>query len=334
MKARNSHLYILIRAILGAFIMLLLTYFLMDAWVLWKALIIFFGAFILFWSIQFSIQKSFLYRFKQLVGSYVNEDELAEEADYAKLVDKFQAYQEGQSTEIDLLKEREVYRREYLGNVSHELKTPLFSIQGYLLTLIEGGINDYNIRDKYMNRINKLVERLGYIVRDLDLISELETGELSLDVVPFDIVSLTQEIFDLLEVKAENMNINISFATNTPENIIVLGDLERIEQVMTNLIANAINYSHKKGEVWVEIEESPEKVKISVKDNGIGIATEHQDRIFERFYRTEASRSRNSGGSGLGLSIVKHILEAHGQKISVESKLNEGSNFYFYLPKP
>ncbi len=235
--------------------------------------------------------------------------------------------------EIDVLLERENYRREFLGNVAHELKTPLFSIQGYLLTLIEGGVDDENIRDKYLNRINKSVERLTYIVKDLDLISELESGNISVDSYPFNIVAITQEIFDLLEIKAENNKVKLRFDRAYDSPIKVMGDIEKIEQVLTNLIANAINHSQRPSTITVSFTQEDDKVKIQISDTGMGMKTEELNRIFERFYRVDKSRSRDQGGSGLGLSIVKHILEAHGEKIYVESTYGKGATFYFYLQK-
>ncbi|MGI9525534.1 MAG: sensor histidine kinase [Weeksellaceae bacterium] len=235
--------------------------------------------------------------------------------------------------EIDLLLEKENYRREFVGNVAHELKTPLFSIQGYLLTLIEGGVDDESIRDKYLNRINKSVERLTYIVKDLDLITELEAGSLILDKYPFNIVALTQEVFDLLEIKAENNQIKLQYDKIYDNPIKVLGDIEKIEQVMTNLIANAINHSQRSGTVTVSFVPMNNKIQISVQDTGMGIKADQLKRIFERFYRVDKSRSRNQGGSGLGLAIVKHILEAHKQKITVKSEYGKGATFTFYLDK-
>ncbi|MBV7440497.1 ATP-binding protein [Weeksellaceae bacterium TAE3-ERU29] len=235
--------------------------------------------------------------------------------------------------ELDVLYEREMYRREFVGNVAHELKTPLFSIQGYLLTLIEGGLYDEKIRDKYLHRINKSVERLTYIVKDLDLITELESGTLKLDIYPFNIVSLTREVFEFLEIKAEKNKISLGFDKSYKEAIKVKADVEKIEQVLINLVVNAINHSQRKGKVTVSFEVIEDKVKIIISDTGVGIKKEELNRIFERFYRVDKSRSRSQGGSGLGLAIVKHILEAHNEKIEVESTYGEGTSFTFYLEK-
>ncbi|MDO5510866.1 MAG: ATP-binding protein [Weeksellaceae bacterium] len=235
--------------------------------------------------------------------------------------------------EIDILREKENYRREFVGNVAHELKTPLFSIQGYLLTLIEGGVEDESIRDRYLNRINKSVERLTYIVKDLDLITELETGNLKLDYYPFNLVALCREVLDLLEIKAANHNIKLHLDIPNSSPLRVNADIERIEQVLTNLVANAINHSQRAAQVTISISSESKGVKVSVSDTGKGIPPEHINRIFERFYRVDKSRSREQGGSGLGLSIVKHILEAHGQKIYVDSTVGVGTKFWFYLDK-
>lgn len=253
--------------------------------------------------------------------------------DFEGLSEQISLLTDVKTKEIDLLTERENYRREFLGNVSHELKTPLFSIQGYLLTLIEGGIEDESIRDKYLHRINKSVERLTYIVKDLDLISELEAGNLKLDSKPFNIVALTKEVFDLLEIKASNNQVKLEIENPVDIPVRVIGDIERIEQVLTNLIVNAINHSSRKATVTLSFQSVGGKIKTTVKDTGSGIKPEHIERIFERFYRVDKSRSRTHGGSGLGLSIVKHILEAHGEKIQVKSVYKEGTEFSFLLNK-
>ncbi|WP_406629092.1 ATP-binding protein [Ornithobacterium rhinotracheale] len=237
------------------------------------------------------------------------------------------------TNELDTFYERENYRREFVGNVAHELKTPLFSIQGYLLTLIEGGVDDESIRDKYLHRINKSVERLTYIVKDLDLITELESGNLKLDIYPFNIVALVQEVFELLEIKAENNDVKLIFDKTYDEPIKVNGDIEKIEQVLMNLIVNAINHSQRACEVKVSFQVVKDLVRINISDTGMGIKPEEMKRIFERFYRADKSRSRQQGGSGLGLAIVKHILEAHNQKISAESTYGKGTTFSFYLER-
>ena len=236
-------------------------------------------------------------------------------------------------SEIDMMKEMEDYRKEYIGNVSHELKTPLFSIQGYVETLRDGAVENLNIRDKYLERIGNSVERLLNIVTDLDQISKYEAAEISINYSVFDINALTKEIFDLLEIEAHKKSAKLFLHTSQTV-ILVRADKQKISQVLTNLISNAIHYSNREEaliKVITKIEQ--EKVKIIVQDNGMGIKPEVLPRIFERFYRVETSRNRKDGGSGLGLAIVKHILEAHHQSITVESKYLEGTLFTFYLEK-
>ena len=236
-------------------------------------------------------------------------------------------------SEIDMMKEMEDYRKEYIGNVSHELKTPLFSIQGYVETLKDSAVENLNIRDKYLERIGNSVERLLNIVTDLDQISKYEAAEISINYSVFDINALTKEIFDLLEIDAQKKSAKLVLQTSQTA-IMVRADKQKISQVLTNLISNAIHYSNRE-EALIKVitKTEQEKVKIIVQDNGMGIKPEVLPRIFERFYRVETSRNRKDGGSGLGLAIVKHILEAHHQSITVESKYLEGTLFTFYLEK-
>ena len=236
-------------------------------------------------------------------------------------------------SEIDMMKEMEDYRKEYIGNVSHELKTPLFSIQGYVETLKDGAVENLNIRDKYLERIGNSVERLLNIVTDLDQISKYEAAEISINYSVFDINALIKEIFDLLEIDAQKKSAKLVLQTSQTA-IMVRADKQKISQVLTNLISNAIHYSNRE-EALIKVitKTEQEKVKIIVQDNGMGIKPEVLPRIFERFYRVETSRNRKDGGSGLGLAIVKHILEAHHQSITVESKYLEGTLFTFYLEK-
>ena len=254
--------------------------------------------------------------------------------DMATLTKEIDKYAKDKKLEIETLKVREEYRKEFIGNVSHELKTPLFTVQGYLLTLLDGAVEDKKIRTKYLNRANKGVERLIYIVKDLDMITKLEVGDLSLNKEAFDIVELIQSVFDLLEMKAAKKKISLTFDMDYPNPIMVFADRERIQQVLTNLIVNSIKYGREKGTTEVSIENLiKNKVIVRVTDNGEGIANEHIKRIFERFYRVDKSGSRKEGGSGLGLSIVKHIIEAHDERIYIESEVDVGSEFSFSMEK-
>ncbi|MCK0161505.1 sensor histidine kinase [Allomuricauda sp. F6463D] len=254
--------------------------------------------------------------------------------DMRTLVEEIERFAEGKKIEIDTLKIREEYRKDFLGNVSHELKTPLFTVQGYILTLLDGAMKDKKLRKKYLQRANKGVERLIYIVKDLDLITKLEVGELKLEREDFDIVDLIQNTFDLLEMGAAKKEISLTFDMDYPDPIYVNGDKEKIQQVMSNLLVNSIKYGLPKGTTEVSVENLiKNKVIVRVTDNGAGIPKQHIPRLFERFYRVDQSGSRSEGGSGLGLAIVKHIVEAHDEKIYVESELDVGSEFSFTLEK-
>lgn len=254
--------------------------------------------------------------------------------DMKTLTQEIEKFAKDKKIEIDTLKIREAYRRDFLGNVAHELKTPLFTVQGYILTLLDGALEDKNVRRKYLQRAKKGVERLIYIVKDLDLITKLEIGDLNLEFSDFDIIELIQNVFDLLEIKASKKRVTLTFdmAYNRP--IYVHADREKIQQVVSNLLVNSIKYGHPDGTTEVSVENLiKNKVIIRITDNGEGIPNEHIPRIFERFYRVDKSGSRKEGGSGLGLSIVKHIIEAHGEKIYVESVPDVGSEFSFTLEK-
>ncbi len=243
-------------------------------------------------------------------------------------------FAEKKQIEIADLNEREVYRREFLGNVSHELKTPLFTVQGYLLTLMDGAGDSKHIREKYLKRANKGVERLVSVVKDLDMISKLESNELGLNIQQFNIVELIQDVFDLLEMRAKKKEIKLFFNKKYDVPILVYGDVERIEQVLINLIINSIKYGKINGETIISVEPYlNDKVLLKVEDNGEGIQKVHLPRLFERFYRVDQSRSRDQGGSGLGLSIVKHIIEAHDETILVKSEYGKGSEFSFTMKK-
>lgn len=254
--------------------------------------------------------------------------------DMKTLTEEIERFAEGKKIEIDTLRIQEEYRKDFLGNVSHELKTPLFTVQGYILTLLDGAMKDKKLRQKYLQRASKGVERLIYIVKDLDLITKLEVGELKLVREDFDIIELIQNTFDLLEMKASQKQISLVFDMEYPNPIYVNADREKIQQVISNLLVNSIKYGHPNGTTEVSVENLiKNKVIIRVTDNGAGIPKQHIPRLFERFYRVDQSGSRSEGGSGLGLSIVKHIIEAHGEKIYVESEVGVGSEFSFTLEK-
>lgn len=254
--------------------------------------------------------------------------------DMRTLTEEIEKFAKDKKLEIETLKIRENYRKEFMGNISHELKTPLFTVQGYILTLLDGAMNDRNVRKKYLQRAAKGVERLIYIVKDLDMITKLEVGDLDLDYEDFDMVELVKSVFEMFEMRAAKKNIALVFDTDYLKPIMVHADKERIQQVLSNLIVNSIKYGKQDGTTEVSVENLiKNKVIIRVTDNGEGIEKQHIPRLFERFFRVDKSGSRKEGGSGLGLAIVKHIIEAHKEKIYVESVYGIGSEFSFTLEK-
>jgi two-component system phosphate regulon sensor histidine kinase PhoR len=304
-------------------------------------LVIFFvAAFLLsFLVIQVRVEKFIYKRVKKIYDdvSLLESTTIAPRTvttDMNTLIQEIEKFAQDKTVEINTLKIREEYRKDFLGNVSHELKTPLFTVQGYILTLLDGALEDKNVRKKYLQRANKGVERLIYIVKDLDLITKLEVGELHLEMENFDIIELVKNVFDLLEMKADKKNITLTFDMEYREPILVCADRERIQQVVTNLLANSIRYGHTNGTTEVSVENLiKNKVIVRITDNGEGIPKQHIPRLFERFYRVDHSRNRAEGGSGLGLAIVKHVIEAHDEKIYIESVAGVGSEFSFTLEK-
>lgn len=300
---------------------------------------IFITYFVSFFIIQYRVEHFIYKRIKKIYDnvSLLESTSLSPNrvtTDMATLTREVEKFTKDKKLEIDSLKVRETYRKEFMGNVSHELKTPLFTVQGYILTLLDGAMKDKTVRKKYLQRASKGVERLIYIVRDLDMITKLETGDLHLEKEDFNIVEIIQGSFDLLEMKAAKKNITLTFDIDYDEPIWVYGDRDRIQQILTNLIVNSIKYGKEDGTTEISIENLiKNKVIVRVTDNGEGIEEENLPRVFERFYRVDKSGSRKEGGSGLGLSIVKHIIEAHDEKIYVESVFGVGSEFSFTLEK-
>lgn len=236
-------------------------------------------------------------------------------------------------SEIDRLREMEKYRKEFIGNVSHELKTPIFNIQGYVLTLLDGGLEDPNINRKYLERAEKSVNRLIAIVDDLEMISKFESKVLNLEMGKVNIVHLVDEVFESQEMRAKQKKIKLVFDMPYDKPIWVLADRKRVYQALVNLVANSINYGKEGGRTVVSFSDMFENIMVEVNDDGIGIPQKDIPRVFERFYRVDKSRSRDQGGTGLGLAIVKHIIEAHNQTINARSNLNEGTSFVFTLRK-
>ncbi|PSQ97924.1 MAG: histidine kinase [Bacteroidetes bacterium SW_9_63_38] len=246
----------------------------------------------------------------------------------------WEVYRTGQrlDNEIQELKERESYRREFIGNVSHELKTPIFSVQGFAETLLDGALDDEQVNRTFLEKILHNVTRLEHLARDLSAITKIETGEMEMSREPFDLAPLFQEIQESLELKAEEKEITLH--TDMADEVsAAYADTDRIQRVLVNLVDNAIKYTDEGGTVTLRARpHAAEEVAFRVEDNGIGIPEEHLPRLTERFYRVDKSRSRNEGGTGLGLAIVKHILGAHDRDLRVESTPGEGSTFWFTLP--
>ena len=285
------------------------------------------------------------YRFESLVIIRLNEIykkllptsssyEIKKPSDIDLFTNNLKKINSDKNLEIEMLKNQENYRKEFIGNIAHELKTPLFTIQGYILTLLDGGVTDKEIIKKYLKRTSKGVERLTYVVKDLDLITKFESGMANLELKTFDIVFTIKNVFEQLEMRAKKNNITLKINDEYFEPIYVYADEERIQQVITNLIINSLKYGVDRGVTEVSIDSLKKgKILIRISDNGEGIEQKHLPRLFERFYRVEKTRNRTLGGSGLGLSIVKHIIDAHNEKIFVESRTNIGSEFSFTLPK-
>ncbi|ALM48854.1 histidine kinase [Flavobacterium psychrophilum] len=321
-----------------AFLAVMLYYFLTLNWnfvILFSISLFIFSFFVL----QYRVERFIYRRVKKIYDdvSLLESSSFRNKAittDMATLTREVEKFARDKKIEIETLKIREEYRREFLGNVSHELKTPLFTVQGYILTLLDGAMNDKELRKKYLQRAEKGVERLIYIVQDLDMITKMEVGDLNITSTKFNIIEVIQNVFDLLEMKADKKGIMLMFDMKYIRPIMVYGDQEKIQQVVTNLVVNSIKYGKENGTTEVGIEDLVNnKVIVRVRDNGEGIEKKNIPRLFERFFRVDKSGARTEGGSGLGLAIVKHIIEAHDEKMYVESKFGEGSEFSFTLEK-
>ncbi len=249
-----------------------------------------------------------------------------------KLNNEIFVYVAKKQREIDELKRLEQFRREFLADVSHELKTPIFAAQGFVHTLLDGAIDDLAVRDKFLAKAARSLDGLDALVRDLLTLSQMETGEIKMNRERIDLAALTQDVFEQLEPQAARRNVNLQWQAPQPH-VWVRADAYRMSQVMTNLVENAIKYGHENSKVQVTFEDDKKEWLVSVKDNGPGIPPEHLNRIFERFYRIEKSRSKDKGGTGLGLAIVKHIVGAHKSKITVMSRVEKGTTFSFKLDK-
>ena len=345
LRIKNFRVALRLSAILVIFLTLMLSIFFLvidlqpDAKILTLLIFLLFFFFISsVFLIHYRIERFILNKIKgiynDLSPSGVSMSQQIVQSDMEVLRQSVQKFADDKKLEIESLKEKEDYRKEFIGNISHELKTPLFTIQGYVLTLLEGAVEDKKVREKYLKRTAKGVERLIYVVKDLDLITQFESGIKTIERTYFDVKQLIENVFDLLEMQAVKNKISIGLDRENSQSFIVFADEERIQQVLTNLIVNSLKYGVKNGKTEVSLEElNKDKILVKVSDNGEGVADEHLPRIFERFYRVDKSGNRKAGGSGLGLSIVKHIIEAHQEKLLVESIPGVGSEFSFTLQR-
>lgn len=309
----------------------------------WVALCVAAGAFVLVALFALLIIRKYVaYKLKPIysivLSRNVHTEEILNEMKdkhVENISDELEAWADTNNREISRLKETEKFRKQYLGNVAHELKTPIFNIQGYISTLLDGGLEDELINRKYLERTEKSIDRLINIVNDLDTISKLESDMTNMKREQFDIVALTKEIAEQFEMEADKRSIKmvVKGSENIPSPFWVRADKHFIGQVMVNLLSNAIHYGKDGGIIKVAFRDLIDHILVEVEDDGVGIAREDIPRIFERFYRTDKGRSREHGGTGLGLAIVKHIIEAHGERVSVRSTLGVGSTFSFSLEK-
>lgn len=307
------HTSILLMPFVSSFLIYFLTLFLIEKFILRKIKI--------------------LYRTVSSVNKIPASKKLNEPNLFEKLRDQVAQYSTEKKTELDQLKANEQFRKEFLGNVSHELKTPLFSIQGYVDILLDGGIEDTEVNKRYLEKISSNSDRLIEIVEDLILISQVESNQLKLNITNFSIYELCLEVIESLEVLASKKRIKINIKDEKHIHFLVKGDKQKLYQVIHNLIENAIFYTPNGSKVDIRFFDLEYQILVEISDNGDGIEEIHRPRLFERFYRVDSDRNRKKGGSGLGLSIVKKILEAHGHSIKVDSEIGKGTTFSFTLSK-
>ena len=281
--------------------------------------------------------RSFLYsKLKEISKDILPEKNISQTVttNMEELASEIKDYDSKRKSEFSEMKKLESFRREFIGNLAHEIKTPLFTSQSYILTLLDGALKDENVNIKYLKTASKAIDRLNLIVKDLDLITKIESGESILNKNKFDIINLTENVFEMLEFTAKKKKIKLTVNKDKGLLTKVVADKEKIEQVLTNLIDNSIKYGKDYGTTEIVIQSlNEDKIIVRVTDNGVGFKKENYTRIFERFFRVDRSGSRSAGGSGLGLAIVKHIIDAHDEKIYVESEFGVGSEFSFTLEK-
>ena len=294
-------------------------------------------SFIILYIIGVFYTRFFLYRkLKEITKDILPQEDIHQtvNTNMEELVNEIKDYDSKRKSEYSEMKKQESFRREFIGNLAHEIKTPIFTSQSYILTLLDGALKDETVNKKYLKTASKAIERLNLIVKDLDLITKIESGQSNLNKNHFDIIDLIQNVFEMLDYSAKKKKIELIVDKENEIETMVKADKEKIEQVLTNLVDNSIKYGKENGTTEVVVQNlNKNKLIVRVTDNGVGFEKENYNRIFERFFRIDKSGSRSSGGSGLGLSIVKHIIDLHEEKIYVESELGVGSEFSFTLEK-
>lgn len=341
--SRSIFISLIISAVLAAILALYMFFFdqlTSTLSLVWVALFFVIGFLLIHWTIEYFVKSQISIindRLKKLTeGDFSFTEKLYKKPSdkYLKDVNKgLMLFAEQKQKEIEDLKKAEAYRREFIADISHELKTPIFASQGFVHTLLDGAVKDKNVRNKFLKKAAKSLDGLDQLVQDLLSISKLETGEMKMEFEHFNLCDLIEEAYEQFENKAEKRGMKLTFAKDCRKDLYVYADMQKIFQVITNLISNAINYK-KDGEglLVVNIISVNAEVEISFKDYGVGISGKDMKRIFERFYRVDKSRSKELGGSGLGLSIVKHIMEAHKTNVRVISKVGKYTDFIFRLP--
>ena len=346
MKIRTPFQFTILLSLFGALFLVILTYLFLEKYLghqypISTYVIFFLSSFLSVAILVYFLLESFinqkirlLYRMIQNYKLSKNEMKINMKEDVlsASETDIFN-WVKSNRAEFAKLKQEEKFRREFIGNLAHELKTPIFSIQGYILTLLEGGIDDKNVNRKFLNIALNGVERMTQIIYDLDMITKFESEKIDMEFKENDLVLICKDITESLALKAKEKQVTVQFSKNYDSPIKVLCDKSKISQVFQNLIVNAVNYSENNSRVSIRFINLGKNVLIEIEDEGIGIDEKHLNRLFERFYRVDKSRARNEGGTGLGLAIVKHIIEAHGHNIQVRSTVSKGSTFYFTLSK-
>jgi two-component system phosphate regulon sensor histidine kinase PhoR len=344
-NANQKSVALLVSVILSGLVLFLLLLFRfslgskVEIWLIASLAVIIFV--VSYFLVYYTVEE-FIYRKVKLVYKIISDlkagkEDLKDRIDSGNILEEVQKqvleFSMKKSAEIEELKRMETYRREFLGNVSHELKTPIFNIQGYLETLLDGALEDQNVSRNYVHRAAQNADRLGHIVEDLLLISQYESGELQLHIERFDIHKLCREIFESHSMMAQNRDILLQFKSECDRPFWVEADRARISMVIGNLISNAIKYGREHGSVFVGFYDMDDLLLTEVTDNGPGVEKQHLPRLFERFYRIDSARSRERGGTGLGLAIVKHIVEAHKQTVHVRSTVGIGTTFGFTLKR-